>query len=60
MGLSKETTQFLDITSGGSFLHVSANLGRSIFDKSLENTPFTGIQEEFPKEVEEKLPKEES
>jgi len=48
MGLNKETSKFLDIASGGSFLHVSANLGRSILDKVLENTP-------LPKEVEEKL-----
>ena len=48
MGLNKETSKFLDIPSGGLFLHVSANLGRSILDKILENTP-------LPKEVEEKL-----
>jgi len=40
MGLNKETPKFLDIALGGSFLHVSANLGRSILDKNLENTPF--------------------
>ena len=60
MGLSKEIAHFLDITSGGSFLHVSAILGRSILDKILENTPYTDIHDEFPKEVQQKLPKEES
>ena len=35
-------------------------MGRSILDKILENTPYTGIHDEFPEEVEEKLPKEES
>ena len=59
MGLSKETMQFLDIASGGSFLHVSASIGRNIIDKILENTPYTGIHDEFPEEVEEKLLKEE-
>ena len=34
--------------------------GRTILDKILENTPFTVIHDEFPEEVEEKLPKEES
>ena len=40
--------KFLDISLGVSFLHVSANLGRSILEKVLENTP-------LPKEVVEKL-----
>jgi hypothetical protein len=53
MGLNKETSKFLDIASGGLFLHVSANLGRSILDKILENTP-------LPEEVDKKLLEEES
>ena len=53
MGLNRETSKFLDIASGGSFLHVSTNLGRSILDKVLEDTPLT-------KEVEEKKLEEES
>jgi hypothetical protein len=40
-------------------LHVSANSERNILDKILENTPFTGIHDKFPKEIEEKLLKEE-
>ena len=48
MGLNRETSHFLNIASAGSFLHVSANLGRSILDKVLQNTP-------LPEEVEEKL-----
>jgi len=59
MGLSKETMQFLDIALRGLFLHVFANNGRNILDKILENTPYTGIHDEFPKKVEEKLLKEE-
>jgi hypothetical protein len=39
MSLDRETSKYLDTASGGSFLHVSANLGRSIFTKILENTP---------------------
>ena len=39
MGFDRETLKYLDIASGGSFLHVSANSGRSILTKVLENTP---------------------
>ena len=53
MGLDRETSKYLDTASGGSFLHVSTNLGRSILDKVLEDTPLT-------KEVEEKKLEEES
>jgi hypothetical protein len=59
MGLSKETAQFLDNALGGLFLHVSASNRRNVLNKILENTPYTGIHDEFPEEVEEKLPMEE-
>ena len=39
MGLDRKTSKRLDAASGGSFLHVSADLGRSILTKILENTP---------------------
>jgi len=45
MVLDRETSKYLDTASGGLFLHVSANSGRSILTKVLESTP---------KEVEEK------
>jgi len=51
MGLDRETFKCLDTVLGGSFLHVSANLGRSNLNKVLESTP---------KEVEEKPLEEES
>jgi hypothetical protein len=51
IGIYRETSKLLNMASGGSFLHVSANLGRSILTKILENTT---------KEVEEKLLEEES
>jgi len=35
-------------------------LGRSILYEILENNPYIGIHDKFPKEVEEKLPNEES
>ena len=39
MGLDRKTSKRLDMASGGSFLHVSANSGRSILTKILDNTP---------------------
>jgi hypothetical protein len=51
MGLDRKTSKHLDTSSGGSFLHVSANSGRSILTKILEN---------IPEEVEKKPLEEES
>ena len=45
MGLDRKTSKLLNTASGGSFLHVSTNAGRSILMKILEN---------IPEEVEEK------
>ena len=39
MGLDRKTSKRLDTDTGGSFLHVSTYLGRSILTKILENTP---------------------
>ena len=36
--LDRKTSKCLNTASGGSFLHVSANLGKSILTKILENT----------------------
>ena len=41
-------------------MHVSANNGRNILVKILENTPYTGIHDEFPKEVKEEVLQEET
>ena len=51
MGLTRKTLKHLNTALGGSFLHVSANTGRSIL---------TTILEDAPKEVEEKPIEEES
>ena len=51
MGLDRNTSKHLNTAPGGSFLHVSENLRRSILMKILENTP---------KEVEKKPLVEES
>jgi hypothetical protein len=52
LGLSKEAALHLDISSGGSFTHKTISEGKAILEKILENTPYTGIYDEFPKEVE--------
>ena len=49
LGLSKETTHYLDIALGGSFLHLSPQGGKDVLDKIAENTPYAGIHDECPK-----------
>jgi hypothetical protein len=49
-GLSKESAQFLDIFSRGSFTHLTPSERRNVLNKILENTPYTGIFDEFPEE----------
>ena len=51
MGLDRKTSKHLNTASGGSFLLVSTNLGRSILTKILKNTL---------EEVEKKLLEDES
>ena len=51
LGLSKEATLQLDLSSGGSFTHKTIGEGKAIFEKILENTPYSGIYDEFPKET---------
>jgi hypothetical protein len=51
MGLDRKTSKLLNTISGGLFLHVFANAGRSILTKILEYVP---------EEVEEKSLEEES
>jgi hypothetical protein len=49
LGLSKETTHYLDIASEGSFLHLSPWEGKDVLNKIAENTPYTDIYDECPK-----------
>ena len=51
MGLDRKSSKLLNTASGGSFLHVSANIRRSILTKILEDAP---------EEVEERPLEEES
>ena len=59
LGLSEESTQFLDIASGGAFLHLSDSEGRAILDTILENSPYTDVHDDSPKEKDILTPKQE-
>jgi hypothetical protein len=39
MGLTRKTIEYLNTAAGGSFMHVSAEKGRSILTKILANLP---------------------
>jgi hypothetical protein len=49
LGLSEESTQFLDIASGGAFLHISDSEGTTILDTILENSPYINVHDDSPK-----------
>jgi hypothetical protein len=49
LGLSEESTQFLDIASRGAFLHLSNSEGRAILDTILKNSPYTDVHDDSPK-----------
>jgi hypothetical protein len=59
LGLSEESTQFLDITLGGAFIHLSDSEGRAILDTILENTPYIDFHDDSPKEKDIPTPKQE-
>jgi len=56
LGLSKEAALHLDLSSGGLFTHKTISEGKAILEKILENTLYTGIYDEFPKEEIESSP----
>jgi hypothetical protein len=56
LGLNKEAALHLDTTLGGSFSHETINEGKAILEKILENTPYTSIFDEFPKEEKKSSP----
>ena len=59
LGLSEESTQFLDIASRGAILHLSDSEGRAILDTILENSPYTDVHDDSPKEKGIPTPKQE-
>ena len=56
LGHSKEAALHLDISSGGSLAHKTISEGKAILERILENTPYTGIYDEFHKETFESGP----
>ena len=59
LGLSKEAADYLDISSGGSFKQITISEGKAILKKIHENTPYTDIYDESPKEIMESSPDQE-
>ena len=59
LGLSKESAQFLDISSRGAFLCFSDSEGRAILDTILENTPYTNTHDYSPEEKDNPNPMQE-
>jgi hypothetical protein len=55
-GLNKEAALHHDIASRGSFSHKIISEGKAILEKILENTPYTGIFDEFPEEEKKSSP----
>jgi hypothetical protein len=43
-GLGTESTEYLDMTSGGVFVHCTVEEGRSILDRILSVTPVEDLQ----------------
>jgi hypothetical protein len=49
-GLGPKSAVFLYSSSGGSFAHLTLSECKDILGKILENTPYTGVFDEFPDE----------
>ena len=49
-GLDKESAHHLDLTSGGSFAHLTPTESRRVLDKILNRTSFICIHEPVPTE----------
>ena len=50
--LDKESAHHLDLTSGGSFAHLTSSESREVLDKILDRTSFVCICEPVPTELE--------
>jgi len=55
-GLCEESAILLDTSSGGSFIHLTLSEGKVVLNKILDNTPYTGIFDEFPNEEVKETP----
>jgi hypothetical protein len=47
MGLNKDSMNFLDMTSRGAFLHLSASKARTILDKIIRHISYTSIYDDL-------------
>ena len=56
LGLSEKSTHFIDIALGGAFLYLSISEVRDILDMILENTPYTNVHDDSPKEKDNPIP----
>jgi hypothetical protein len=54
-GLGTESTEYLDMTSGGVFVHCTIEEGRSILDRILSITPLEDLQIKAPLISEDEL-----
>jgi hypothetical protein len=59
MGLSKDSTQSLDLASTGAFLCLSISEARTVLDKIYGNTPCTSFHDELPKKEKKSSPDQE-
>jgi len=50
LGLSEKSAQFLDIALGGDFLYLPISEGRAILETILENSHYTDVHHDSPKE----------
>jgi hypothetical protein len=55
-GLGPKSAVFLYSSSGGSFAHLTLSECKDILGEILENTPYTGVFDEFPDEEDEPMP----
>jgi len=59
LGLSEKSAQFLDIASGGGFLHLPISEGRAILETILENSPYTDGHHDSLEEKDNLIPTQE-
>jgi hypothetical protein len=59
LGLSEKSAQFLDITSGGAFLHLPISKGKAILDTILKNSPYTNVHRDSLEEKDNPIPTQE-
>jgi hypothetical protein len=59
MGLNKDLKNFLDMSSRGVFLHLSASKARAILGKIIGHISYTSIHDELPEKEKKSSPEQE-